>query len=158
MCPIQRLIYIIFCPNIENITYIFKCFMNKNLNSLSFFKDYELIGKGHCTYVNGGYLQNCWLFSKSQRECEWECSSFDECLGYQYYYYGHMDRVECSLFPSKNTFTKCPYADEDNDRLQNLKGYTMAEIVEELVEGPYDNSVYADACYRRITKNKLQSR
>ena len=112
-----------------------------------------MIGQGQqCKHVSGSFLEGCALIGfESEFHCERHCESFDGCVGYQFEYLS--DVVECVLFPSKNTFTKCP----EHYKRRSGTGYTLAENADELVGGPL-GSLSGGLCYRRINKNKLKSR
>ena len=140
-----------------------------------------------CKHVSDSFPDGCVVYGyESEFWCGRDCELFDGCLGYQFeylsefygskeYYLGYHTKpynpinrdferpyftvlVGCVLFPSKSTFTKCP---EHYERRSGT-GYTLAENAEELVGGPFKTiqglSGSRGLCYRRINKNKLQSR
>jgi len=118
------------------------------------YEGYELIGQGQqCKHVSGSFLEGCSLYVVDPEfHCERDCELFDGCVGYQFEYRSAIDMTaECVLFPSKNTFTKCP----EHYKRRSGTGYTLAENADELVGGPL-GSLSGGLCYRRINKNKLQ--
>jgi len=109
----------------------------------SFFKGYELIGRGQCKHVSNSFLESCYASGlDSDLDCKWECSLFDGCVGFHYEWYRDFGdiKVKCTIFPSRKTFTKCP----EHLSQRRGTGYTMAEKAEELVVGP-DNGFLVHA-------------